>query len=1274
MSAADKLLDRLEQLGLLEDDVLADLRRKAEDAKSPLSPDTLAKQLVEKGLLTPFQSKKLLADIGAGAAEAKAAPAKPTGAKPTAAPPPKPSFDDDLGLALMEDEPAPEKAPEKTPEKTPAKPAADKAAADKAAADKAAAEKAAAAKASAKPAAAPAKDAASKDAAGKDASIKDAAAREKEKAKEAIAAARAKAMGGGATRGGATQAAGAAPPAAASAGAATRDSELAPLMGELEPLASGLEPLGGADPFGGGMVSGLGGGMGAADPFAAGAMGPAGPPPGAAAAAAANFKKRRRKGWDSPLILLGSGGLVLLLLAFVVLLYIYIRGNAKDILDQANADYQAQSYTQAIARYEKFLANFPKDPNASFVRVRLGLANLRSVVEGTRDLRQALAKSKEIIPTIENEEKFGDARPELAGILPDIALGLAQQAKNLGASAEAKEVVTQADQALELVKNPAYIPTSLRTSQQQRIDEIERVLGEAKFGIEQEEALVAALAKIGEAAAAGQTGEAFELRKSLLKQFPAVVGDSRLAAAVLEVAGREQKLVKAEAKPTAAVADDHPDAGDARRVLISHRRGETAPGAESQVLFFLASGAVHAFDAPTGQLLWRRTVGYETRIHPQPISKEAGADALLIDGSRQELVRVVAKTGLLVWRLAIGERFAPPVVAGGRILLATETGQLWEIDAASGASSRRVQFPQALPVEPGPFTGTGVVYQPGAHSHLYVLAADSLECVEVHYLGHRAGTVAVPPVAALNHLFVAENAGPDYSLIHVLAADAKGINLQRPAEVEPIRMAGHVVTPLIQVRNRVMAVTNLGEARVIEVDPANAKKPAKVVGSLVKTASQPIPSHALFEYAQLWLGSDRFVGYDVQASRGQINRRWIKHEQEPFVAPLHQIGKTVFHARRRRGSPGISVTAAKMDDGSQIWRTDVAVPIVAVIGEAERRQVTAISGQGDLFRVVKDAFDAGLLDKPVESAEVEGSATTFSFLEALPLGGGRHLLVSDTDRANLLVYDPSRMGDELVMAKADTAGAAPTAPPQVFGGAALVPLDNGQVMLADTGTGKARALPFQPRIEPGLKVRWTRPSVYGGDQPEFVIADNRQRIYRAGLKDTPNSHLALLAEADLPGPLVAPIAANTDAAYVVLRTAEGDAVHPMLMPDFAAHPPVALAGRVMQGPWSIENQVMLVTDTDGLLLFGSDHTIKWKAALPGGPLAGAPRIDGDWVVVATRQGAVLRFALADGKPAGQTTVHAPLFSPPATYGPRLLVGGSDGAFYALPAFTDEAKP
>jgi outer membrane protein assembly factor BamB len=1067
-AAANKLLDRVEEMGLLEDGVLANLRRKVAESRSPVQPDTITKLLLDKGYITPFQAKKLLAAVPgeSEAALAERAPAPrpvdddlgladlddspaPAGPAPKAASKPapaKPSLDDDLGLASLDDDP-PTKAPEKAVEK-----------------------------ASAKPAEPPKKAEAPKP------------------SKSAKAAPGLTPIDGGAvptltpiTPGLTPVTPGLTPVSPGltpvnpgltpvtpgltpvtptltpvGPGASPGVPVLTPVGGGLTPIDAGLTPIGGGlTPMGGGGLTpmdmgGMGGGGGVVDPFAgnSAAMTPAPNAAATTAAAAAAFKKKRRRGWDSPLMLLGSGGLVLLLLAFVMLLYIYMRGNAKDILDAANADYQAQSYTQAIAKYEKFLKNFGKDPNASFVRVRLGLAQLRAVVEGTRELKTALAKAQEIIPTIENEEKFSEARPELAGILPDIALGLSQQAKNLGASPEAKELVGLADQALELVKNPAYIPTSLRASQQQRIDEIERVLGDAKRGIEQEEALVAGLADISAAAAAGQTGDAFERRRSLLKLFPAVEADPRLAQAVQEVAAREQTLVKVEATPTPAATDDHPESSEVRRVLISHRRGEAVAGAENQVLYFLASGAVYGLEAASGKVLWRRVVGYETRNHPQPVSKDAGADALVVDGARQELVRVEAKTGKAIWRLPLGERFASPVVLGKNALVATETGALVEVDLATGQSTRRIRFPQSLPVEPGPVGVGSHIYQIGSHSHVYALATDSLECKEVFYLGQRAGTVAVPPVAALNHLVIAENAGPDYCLLHVLALDEKGLGLKRPAEQEPIRMAGHIVTPLVQVRNRVLAVSSLGEARVIEIDPANAKKPAKVTGSLVKSSSQPFPSYSLFDYAQIWIGADRFVAYDVQASRGQINRKWIKHEQEYFVAPLQQLGKTVFHARRRRGSTGISVTAAKMEDGAQIWRTDLAVPLTLVVGDVEKKQISAISAQGDLFRVAKDSLESGLLDQPVESAEVEGSATTFTFLEAQPLGAGRQLLVSDTDRASLLVYDPSRPGDELLIAKADTGTAAVVAMPVVFAGAALTPLDNGQVALLRPWHGK----------------------------------------------------------------------------------------------------------------------------------------------------------------------------------------------------------------------------
>lgn len=1216
-AAASKFLERVEQLGLVEDDVLADLRRLVGDGKSAATPDYLAKKLIADGHLTQAQANKLLAAV-----------APPP--EPAKAPEPAKSLDDELGLADLGDaepaKPAPKPAaaaPSSAGAKSPARDKAPAAPTPSEADDIIILEEAPATPAPAPAAAksAPAKPAAPKPAAPKPTPPK---------------------------------------PAPAAGLVPIAEAPLTPLPPQPE---AGLIPF---DPVPTGSP-------GLVDPFGSGAMagpmaGPMGGPPGAAPGPAVPpMKKVRAKTWDSPLMLLGGGTLVLLLFAGLILIYVLTRGNASEMFEAAESDYKAQSYVQAIAKYDKFLHNFPDDPNASLARVRRGLAELRSVVEGTRDLKEGLERAKAVIPTIENEERFADARPELAGILPDIGIGLAQQAKTAGKGPDAENLVKLTAEALELIRNPAYIPSTLRASQQQRLDEIDRTLDEARFTIEQEKVLVEALSKIEASANAGQTSEAFEIRRGLLKNFPAVEADARLKEIVGKISGKEQALVQVVAAEAAAVADDHPVPADVRRVIVSHRRGAAASGADGQTLFFLASGAVYGLDAPSGQVLWRRNVGFETRYHPLAVGGDSAAGALLTDAARQEIVRVEARTGTMLWRLVVGERFANPVIAGNRILLTTETGQLWEIDAATGKSARRVKFPQTLSVEAGPITALPTTYQVGGHSHVYALAADTLECREVFYLGHRAGTVAVPPVVALNHVFIAENAGPDYSLLHVLAANESGLGLRNPPEQEPIRMSGHVVSALVQAKNRVIAVTNLGEIRVVEVDPTNDKKPAKLVASLVKTSSKPQPSQTVVDGAQIWVGADRFVAYDIQASRGQINRRWIRHERETFVSPMQKIGKTVFHARRRQGSPGITIAAASLDTGDPIWQTDLAVPLTHVGFDAQRKQIVAVSGQGDLFRLTKESIDQGLLDKPIESAEVEGSASTYSFLTASPLAGGRMLLASDQDRGSLLVYDPSRMDDELLTSKADTNGAAVSALPEAFGGGALIPSEAGQVLLVDPVTGKSRALPFQPRLEPGFKVKWTRPVVYGTEQPEFVIADNRQKLYQVGLKDQPNVHLGGLGEADLPDSLVAPLAATIQSAFAVTRGAEGDVVHSFGLPGLTKGQELPLKGRVTQGPWSIENLVFLATDQEGLVCISSDQQIRWSSPLTAAPLAGPPVVDGESLLLTSRSGIVWRVGMADGMKGSSMNVGAPLTGSPTVLGTRLLIGGSDGALYALPA-------
>ncbi|MEQ8784763.1 MAG: PQQ-binding-like beta-propeller repeat protein [Pirellulaceae bacterium] len=63
--SADALLERIEQLGLLEANVITSLRKQVSDSGVRISPETIVQMLVDKGLLTSFQGKKLLSDIAA---------------------------------------------------------------------------------------------------------------------------------------------------------------------------------------------------------------------------------------------------------------------------------------------------------------------------------------------------------------------------------------------------------------------------------------------------------------------------------------------------------------------------------------------------------------------------------------------------------------------------------------------------------------------------------------------------------------------------------------------------------------------------------------------------------------------------------------------------------------------------------------------------------------------------------------------------------------------------------------------------------------------------------------------------------------------------------------------------------------------------------------------------------------------------------------------------------------------------------------------------------
>src|SRR4029079_7313283 len=103
-SLAQRVMDLAEQQGLLDGKAIAELRKQVAESKFVITPEAIAKVLVDHGHLTPFQARKLVSQALANEPDPveqrfaeKPNPKRPqpvedlTFADPADRPPPKPN-------------------------------------------------------------------------------------------------------------------------------------------------------------------------------------------------------------------------------------------------------------------------------------------------------------------------------------------------------------------------------------------------------------------------------------------------------------------------------------------------------------------------------------------------------------------------------------------------------------------------------------------------------------------------------------------------------------------------------------------------------------------------------------------------------------------------------------------------------------------------------------------------------------------------------------------------------------------------------------------------------------------------------------------------------------------------------------------------------------------------------------------------------------------------------------------------------------------------------
>ena len=845
-----------------------------------------------------------------------------------------------------------------------------------------------------------------------------------------------------------------------------------------------------------------------------------------------------------------------------------------------------------------------------------------------------------------------------------------------------------AQQARKLVDNSEYLPTSLRKRQQARLDAIEADAQLVVREIERDQQLQTSLAQIQAATGEGQIAQAYDVRQQLLERYPQLASDDRLQQAVRGISQKEQELVREIPPAVAAVSQEHPSPNSARLSMADCRTILPTSSQDGHVIYYLLDGAAYGLEAGTGRPLWRRFVGHQSSSQPVALSGQPGADALVVDQQRQELLRIDAHTGRLVWRLSLGETAVAPVVVQERIILATRTGRLLQIDAGSGKPAAAVQLPQPVDVAPGNDPRAGVLYQLGSHSTLFAISATSLQCSGTFYLGHDPGSITAPPVVTMSHVFVAENKSSDYCLLHVLAADENGL----AERTSPIRLAGQVHTPLVLSERRVLVATDRGAIHVYEVDPAGGQNSVREIASVPATARQAVSQYLCADRGRVWAADRRLVMYQLHVARGELAQQWSKDEGDEALAPLLQQGDLVFHARRPRGASGVSVAAIRVpsdegpgQDAQRVWQTELAVPLAGdVIPDAQHSRASAVTSRGAVFHIDDAALQRGNIDQPAQRAETGAQTLSFGHGTALPEGRWAYASVPDSRR--LLVFDPHGDSSLLHLRDVPFSVDGDILPPIALGGALLYPTQAGPVFLVDWTKAAMDLLPFQPRLVPGSRIDWQRPTAVDEQTREFVIADATGALYRVGLKAEPRPNLSPLAQSDLDAEVVAPLATIGPTGYVVLSRDDRQILAAFRVSDLSPGEQWPLEGRVTWGPERVADVVLTATDAEGLICVQADSQRRWTAPLDHGPLAGKPLYIDDCFVLASVTGAVWRIEAASGQlvpwgaaaegraPTKFLELGEPLGAGPIAWGRRLLVAGRDGTVHVtdLPKWRDVA--
>ncbi len=985
-------------------------------------------------------------------------------------------------------------------------------------------------------------------------------------------------------------------------------------------------------------------------------------------------KKTAAKPWTSKWLFIAPAIIgVLVIIGFLLVLFFKTKP-ADELWDLANDAHVRGDYAVAMETFDEFMRKHSGDDRvdtAKVYRVRSLLAQSFTA----KQWQETYNRAKNKLPEIEELEEFNEIRETLADVLPKTARGFATVAKNENDIKKKEELLGKVNQVMELVETPSYIPTKQRNRPvvAKVIEEVEDLRRAIRRDLEMENTYVKVLAEINQLTSDGQTNEAINKYQTLTSQYPKLKPRAELQKAIQQAAIAEQNNVKTFTPDMKPVTTPPPTA-ISKTILLSSQSVEskTAVGLEEEVIAYLVDGSVYMFDCGTGKILWRKYVGYRTRIEPNWTDKSR-EKVVLANSDSNEMACYESQSGKLLWRLAIGSPFHAPRMMDRAMVVTTLDGQLLKINLADGTVAAAAKIPQQTTT---PCTAnSSYIFQPGQHTNLYVFSAADMTCQAVTFVGadHIPGSITVPPHIVAGHLFLLVNGG-NYSNLHIYRIDDDGKTLTEVQFIQRFTL-GVVNTPMVRIDRWVVVASDSGDMKLMEVNKAEEKTPVTQAAAFNFSVDDSLATkmrmnglrHFIMSYSgKIWIGNQGLTRFKMIKSQGKITRDLVTNGEDIYLGPIVRSGDFAMTLRRRGNSALASLACINPNDHSEVWRTDFSAPNAgSVFRDGNAGFVT--SSQGDIFAITSELIKTGSTNKP----RYRGSKILqdLIFSGNINMGPGKQFFYGPLDQKRVLNYDKNSPTVSQIINLISPSDK-PSCPPIKLGDKIVMSSRKGQIVLIDPGSGQAEATPFQPEVQPGNDIRWCRPVAI--DDQQFVIADGDAGIFY--LLKAASTDVQKVNQLDHEDTIKSPIVKVGNQVVAVDNDGTNDRLVSLNVGNsLEKAATVALPADYVAGPMNYGSGVVLILANNNLVYYeasqfasgSSGGNPKWTLPLAGRMVTGQPVKFEDKHLLAMSNGDLV-IVNADGSVAKTVKTGEPLAGTPVIAGNDLLLSGRGGHIHVVP--------